>query len=199
MNTQAIPVTESRGLRERIIQTATELFADQGYAGTTVRQLVTASGCTKPALYYYFDNKETLFRHVVQLHMDTTSEMIREALDSPGTFRARIHRSVKAFVDYARSDPNIMRLLQRIETRLEDSAPDVNIMATRELHLQMLSRLIEQGIAAEELRADIASMDCALVLAGTLSFQFEMALATGVWDEDRLYRTVDLILDGIRA
>jgi AcrR family transcriptional regulator len=188
-----------RGLRERIIDTATRMFAEHGFSGTSVRKLAEACGCTKPALYYYFDNKETLFREVVAIHMDRTSRMLAEAIDSPGPVRVRVHASVAAFVQYAQAEPIVMRLLQRIETKPEEGAPEVNIMATRELHLQMISNLLQQGIASGQLRLDVAPADCALVFAGTLSFQFEMALARGVWDAQQIHRTADLIFDGISA
>lgn len=186
-----------RGLRERIIEAATRLFADNGFSGTSVRELVAACGCTKPALYYYFDSKETLFREVVALHVGKTSEMLRETIVGAGSVRERIHRSVSAFVDYARAQPVVMQLLQRVETQPEEGAPDVGSMATRELHLSMVSAVVSQGISSGQLRTDLIPRDSAMVLAGTLSYQFELALATGVWDVDRIHRTVDLIFDGI--
>ena len=131
------------------------------------------------------------------MHMGKTSEMIRATVDGDGPVRARIHQSVGAFVDYARAQPVVMRLLQRIETQREEGAPDVGIMATRELHLDMISTLIEQGIASGQLREGVIPRDSAMVLAGTLSFQFELALVTGVWDVERIHRTMDLIFDGI--
>ncbi|RZI94874.1 MAG: TetR/AcrR family transcriptional regulator, partial [Variovorax sp.] len=39
--------------RERILQAAAQLFADQGYANTTMAQIVRALGVTKPFVYYY--------------------------------------------------------------------------------------------------------------------------------------------------
>ena len=188
-----------RGLRTRILEEATRMFAENGFSGTTVRQLVAACGCTKPALYYYFDSKETLFQEVVALHMNKTSELLRAIIASSGSIRERIHGSIGAFVAYARAEPLTMRLLQRIETRPEEGAPEIEIMATRELHLGMISTVIEQGIVSGQLRSDVVPLDSAMVLAGTMSFQFELALATGVWDVERIHRTVDLIFDGISA
>lgn len=194
------PVPKDRGerdLRTRIIDAATRLFAEHGFSGTTIRQVVAACGCTKPALYYYFDSKETLFREVVALHLGTTSAMIRAAIEGEGPVRERLHQSVVTFVEYARAQPAVMRLLQRIETQPEDGAPDLAIMATRELQLDLISTLIAQGVASGQLRADVSPRDSAMVLAGTLSFQFELALATSVWDIERMHRTMDLIFDGI--
>ncbi len=45
---------------ERIIRTARELFLTQGFAATTVNQLIDASGTHKASFYRYFDSKEAV-------------------------------------------------------------------------------------------------------------------------------------------
>jgi hypothetical protein len=47
--------------RERILKAAEHLFAAQGYANTTMAQIVAALGVTKPFVYYYFHNKQEIF------------------------------------------------------------------------------------------------------------------------------------------
>lgn len=47
--------------RERILDAAERLFALQGYADTTVHQIVEALGVTKPFVYYYFSSKQEIF------------------------------------------------------------------------------------------------------------------------------------------
>lgn len=47
--------------RERIIQAAEALFDRQGYANTTMEQIVQQLGVTKPYVYYYFHNKQEIF------------------------------------------------------------------------------------------------------------------------------------------
>ncbi|MGA9919213.1 TetR/AcrR family transcriptional regulator [Paraburkholderia sp.] len=47
--------------RERILDAAEQLFAAQGYANTTVEQIVQALGVTKPFVYYYFSSKQEIF------------------------------------------------------------------------------------------------------------------------------------------
>ena len=47
--------------RERILQAAADLFARQGYANTTMAQIVGALGVTKPFVYYYFRDKQEIF------------------------------------------------------------------------------------------------------------------------------------------
>ncbi len=47
--------------RERILKAAERLFAAQGYANTTIAQIVRELGVTKPFVYYYFHNKQEIF------------------------------------------------------------------------------------------------------------------------------------------
>ena len=47
--------------RERILQAAEALFDRQGYANTTMEQIVQQLGVTKPYIYYYFHNKQEIF------------------------------------------------------------------------------------------------------------------------------------------
>lgn len=47
--------------RERILQAAARLFAAQGYANTTMAQIVRALHVTKPFVYYYFRDKQEIF------------------------------------------------------------------------------------------------------------------------------------------
>jgi AcrR family transcriptional regulator len=47
--------------RERILAVAARLFAAQGYASTTLEQIAGELGVSKPFVYYYFRDKQTLF------------------------------------------------------------------------------------------------------------------------------------------
>ena len=55
----ATPGTDQK--RERILKEAERLFHEQGYADTTMEQIVQALGVTKPYVYYYFHGKQEIF------------------------------------------------------------------------------------------------------------------------------------------
>jgi AcrR family transcriptional regulator len=55
----ATPSTDAK--RERILHAAERLFHVQGYADTTIDQIVRELGVTKPYVYYYFRNKQEIF------------------------------------------------------------------------------------------------------------------------------------------
>ena len=58
---QKTGTTASDEKRERILRAAEALFDAQGYANTTIEQIVQQLGVTKPFVYYYFRNKQEIF------------------------------------------------------------------------------------------------------------------------------------------
>ena len=50
--------------RERILNAAEASFADHGYAGTSLRQIVKRASVTQALVTYYFGSKEALFKEV---------------------------------------------------------------------------------------------------------------------------------------
>jgi AcrR family transcriptional regulator len=52
--------------RERILDVALDLFTEQGYDGTSLRQIAEQLGVTKAALYYHFESKEDI---LMALHL----------------------------------------------------------------------------------------------------------------------------------
>ena len=57
----------SDSLEDLIIDKAGELFREQGYAATTIKQIAKAAGCTTAALYYYFEEgKQHILREVIR-------------------------------------------------------------------------------------------------------------------------------------
>jgi AcrR family transcriptional regulator len=62
------PKQEASNTRERILDVALELFATQGFAGTSIRQITQAVGIRESAIYAHFVSKqemyETLFEEV---------------------------------------------------------------------------------------------------------------------------------------
>lgn len=52
--------------RERILETALELFYSRGYDAVGVQEIAEKSGVTKPTLYYYFKSKYGLLEQLLE-------------------------------------------------------------------------------------------------------------------------------------
>jgi AcrR family transcriptional regulator len=73
----------AKDTRARILEVASELFIDQGYDGTSLREIADRLGFTKAALYYHFQSKEQILLAVVQPADAMVGELMRrlEAAD----------------------------------------------------------------------------------------------------------------------
>ena len=51
--------------RDRILKAASDVFARKGFSATTIEDLVSRAGVSRPSMYYHFNGKEDLFRGVL--------------------------------------------------------------------------------------------------------------------------------------
>jgi outer membrane protein TolC len=90
-------------MKDRIIRTAMQLFARQGYAGTSMREIAEATNVTKASLYYHFPDKETLYRRAMTDTMHMLCQRMGDAaagVDHPvDRLRALVHRHLELFVE----------------------------------------------------------------------------------------------------
>jgi AcrR family transcriptional regulator len=86
---QKAPTTGTDAKRDRILRAAERLFHEQGYADTTIEQIVRELGVTKPYVYYYFRNKQEIFEVLSWL----PSVACFTVLDDPGD-RSPAHEKV---------------------------------------------------------------------------------------------------------
>ncbi len=77
-------VARRRGsARAAILESATRLFAQRGFANATVRDIATAAGADPALVKYHFGSKEALFLEVSQEH-DEWREMLSGPLEALG-------------------------------------------------------------------------------------------------------------------
>ena len=69
-------------IRENILKQAARLFAEQGYAGTTIIDLADACESSRGALYHYFGSKEDILFHILDEHVRNLFNQIQAAVQS---------------------------------------------------------------------------------------------------------------------
>ena len=77
------------GTRERIQEIALELFAEQGYEKTSLREIAGRLGVTKAALYYHFKSKEDIVRSFVEDYRAELEQVIAWGASQPRTPESR--------------------------------------------------------------------------------------------------------------
>jgi AcrR family transcriptional regulator len=139
-------------MESQIMEEATRLFADRGFAGTSLQDIADATGLTRPALYHYFGSKEDLLSRLV-------SELTEGPADELGKIRSRIGTTATerlramAFAVALRqaSQPARFRLLVRSEAELPEALSKVYDQGRRRV-LKEFSSVIDEGVRRGEFR-----------------------------------------------
>ena len=77
--TSSVVGTMAKTVSERLLDAGLKLFANRGYAGTSVQEIIDEAGVAKPTLYYYFENKAGLFQALVDRALDERLRLMRQA------------------------------------------------------------------------------------------------------------------------
>jgi AcrR family transcriptional regulator len=105
-------VAKAEATRRGLVKAARKLFGKQGFAGTSVDEVVRAAGVTKGALYHHFRDKDDLFRAVVEeVKSDVTAiagaSFLDTSVDDDPLRRMRV--LCLAMID-AHLDPAVQRI-----------------------------------------------------------------------------------------
>jgi AcrR family transcriptional regulator len=83
--------------RSRVQKVALELFAEQGYEKTSLREIAERLGVTKAALYYHFPSKEDIVHSFTDDYFAEIDALVDWAREQPQTEQTRrevLHRYV---------------------------------------------------------------------------------------------------------
>jgi AcrR family transcriptional regulator len=86
--------------RQRALDVALELFAEQGYEKTSLREIAERLNVTKAALYYHFASKEALLSAIVDSLVEPADELVAWSQTQPRTteFRQEYLRRLAALL-----------------------------------------------------------------------------------------------------
>lgn len=185
-------------LRGRIIQAAIELFAERGYAATSMREVAERACCTKPALYYHFASKGALFLHALRGETEGIAKLVEIAFNEPGTVRRRMQRAMDAYFDYVRRRPTALRLLLRAEVHPDGDQPSYDFRTARQTYIEMMRQLIAVGVQSGELREGIDPVDAIHAIAGIADLRCMLwVLENEPIPDDYADRVLDLLFRGM--
>jgi AcrR family transcriptional regulator len=151
---------DSRGggdTRTRIQQVARELFAEQGYDKTSLREIAGRLDVTKAALYYHFKSKEDIVRSLVEDYFGRIDALIAWARTQPRTAPTR-REIMRRYVAIVAEGSEVFRMLQQNQAAVNSLAA---AKGRGELFRERISALIEQftepdASADDRLRAAMA-------------------------------------------
>ena len=184
--------------RDRLLTAALELFTAKGYAATTVREIVAAAGVSKPALYYYFGNKEGIYLTLMQNTYDTFRELTSFLTAHPGSTRERIIHFCTGVFDGFLVHIDVARIIYSFYFGPPQGAPAFPYDRFFDEMLEVIRGMVRDGIDKGELQKIDESDATWAIISGLNSVMEEQLCRTAPRiDRDGLVRMVNLIFNGI--
>jgi AcrR family transcriptional regulator len=146
--------------REAIVAQAAELFARDGFRGSSINELANACGVSKSLLYHYFPSKEDILHEVMASHLDLLLGDAAKAAASDGTAEARLGRLLHDFMGhYVGASSRQKVLLNELGNLPPDRRASV-VAKQRELiaTVQALLAKIHPSLCNDRTRARVATM-----------------------------------------
>ncbi|SIO89976.1 TetR/AcrR family transcriptional regulator [Nocardiopsis sp. JB363] len=139
---------------ERLLSAATRLFAERGFEGTSVQEVVAAAGVTKGAMYHYFGSKDDLLFEVYArvLRMQTEHLMAISSRDAPVAERVHAAAADVIVTTVANLDDSTIffRSMHQLAPEKQRS-----VRAERRKYHELFRSMIEQGQSEGVFRADV--------------------------------------------
>jgi AcrR family transcriptional regulator len=155
------PEQVARHQRARLEGAMVEAVARNGYAGTTLRELVTLAGVSKSTFYDHFENKQECFLATFDEVMDQVSARVGEAYRQPGDFRERLVAGLGTFMRLAVDEPAAASLVA-VESLTIGAAG----VAHRERASQGFELLIQQSFDHSPSEHKVSPLTTRAIVAG---------------------------------
>ena len=193
---------EKNDLRNRLMLTATRLFAERGLNGVSIRELSTAAGVSISMISYYFGGKEGLYSSVLQEQF-ASFDQIEEIVAAGSESLATIEAYIRWIIVRHRSNPYLLRFYTSELTNPTQFFPVIVQPAIGKV-IGILVEIIEEGIAGNSFRKDLNPVDTVLAMAGMVNYYFLSMLATQELvdhsperDEELIRHYMDIFTKGI--
>ncbi|MEU5155409.1 helix-turn-helix domain-containing protein [Glycomyces sp. NPDC021274] len=98
--------------RDRILETARELFGTNTYRASSMREIAARLGIAKPSLYHHFSSKAEILEQLVRAPIDALGAAVDAAAEEPDADEAR-RRLLRDCIAVMITHQDVMRLLLR--------------------------------------------------------------------------------------
>ena len=159
---EAVKGKESR--RDQILKTATRIFCEKTYHGTTLQDIATAVGMRKGSLYYYITSKEKLLANIILDALQTLNEDLLRLENADLTPVERLRQVVREHVKFNAKYREVGTLFLTERNAISSLDETDKMMQIFERRDKLIARTLTEAIEAGVYRpVDIRITSLAIV------------------------------------
>jgi TetR/AcrR family transcriptional regulator, transcriptional repressor for nem operon len=186
--------------KAKIIQQAAELFNQQGYAGSSISDIMRVTGLQKGGIYNHFSSKDELALLAFDYAIAQIRKYYKIALRDKRHAIERLQAIIDTFLKYV-DNPPIKGGCPLLNTAVEsdDAHPALRKRTQQAMNSwrDMICRIIQKGIDKGEVRPDVNADEVATILIATLEGAIMMSKLYG--DSIHMERAVKHLHDYIEG
>ncbi|MEJ7688112.1 MAG: TetR/AcrR family transcriptional regulator [Variovorax sp.] len=185
------------GQREIILSNAAQLFAQRGYAGTSMNEVAAACGVSKATLYHYVRDKHDLAVRIAEEHVLRLESVVDEVLRDHAEPEARLRELIRRFVAEYAIAQNAQRVLTE-DVRFLREEDQLRIVNVERRVVAAFARTIAEA-RGEEPQSRLGK-PMAMLLFGMINWTFTWLKPGRELDHEAIGAMVaDLFFGGVRA
>ena len=136
-----------------ILDAARKVFAEKGFAGTTMEEIAERSGLAKGTLYLYFPSKQDIYIATLKRGFAGVVEHTRAAMAAAGSLRAKIKAFVETRFEALDRDRDFLRIYYAEFGNLAHTGcSNPGLRELYERQLKNLEEMLRVAVEAGEMR-----------------------------------------------
>jgi len=139
-------VTDSYGMKERILRVSVELFLKKSYRGTSVKDITDAVSISKGALYWYFKSKDELLETIIGIYETDFLEGLIKAVHLSGNGFINLYKDYHRYInEYAAANTELCVLFTTLSAELAGSGTvaEIRIKGIYAKYLEFIESLLD--------------------------------------------------------
>jgi AcrR family transcriptional regulator len=174
--------------RVKLLTAAEKLFARQGYAEISTRQIAAAAGLNAALISYYFGSKQALYYEIFETRLAEINLGIEQISWQSGSAKAKLNAFLNTHIERYRLNSHFQRLLFREIAFLSQSPMKALVEKYLQHNMQQLKAIVDEGIASGQFKAVDTSFFSISIMSLVSIITCDPAIAELVTNSDKIRR-----------
>ncbi|MBU0712693.1 TetR/AcrR family transcriptional regulator [bacterium] len=162
-------MSHDESTKVKIIEVAIECFGELGYDGTSMRLIAEKSGISKPAIYYYFPDKQHLFQGIVEFVLNSFTNALENIKNKKTDAISKLKEIIVARFQPLSNQSTTRRFLHGMFTNGVKHGMKFDHKNMFEAQENIILAIIQQGIDEGHFRADLNKKSLLYAFIGTIN------------------------------